>query len=180
MNRTMRHELFTDPGPDIRADAWHVPSMLYCQELDWTCALASVRSISGLEDLPPDAELAAGMGLSPGPVYSDALKASGILDRPGLDIIYGCDVPSVDVGYLWRLLSDGWNVMVDWMYSYDHWTVLLGYLAGDADPDFHEMVHWDPYCGETFRIRQGHFSSMWRSGSGARERDFVACRPARG
>lgn len=180
MNFDMKHELFPPEKLEIPYAASCMPPVLYAQGVDWTCALACVRSIaSGLAVLPDDGVLVRKMGLSPGPVYSGTIKRSGILDMPGIGVRYGCDVQDVSIRDLWRFLDHGWRVMVNWMYSYDHWTVLTAYIPVEKDPDYHVLQHWDPYCGEIFQIRAAHFSVMWQSGGNEGHRhDFIAVRDA--
>ena len=177
MNLNMTHELFPTCHLNTPCAVQNTPPNLYPQEIDWSCAFACLRSItSGIIALPADSQIITGLRLLPGPVYSDTIKAAGLLDRPELNARYGCD-EAIDVQALYDMLRDGWRLMVNWMYSYDHWTVLTEYIPETSDPDHHMMTHWDPYCGELFRIRQGHFSAMWLSGGNeTHQKDFIAVR----
>ncbi len=177
MNPGMVHELFPPDDYGELTNVACVPPVLYGQDLDWTCALACLRSIcSGILEFPSDADVVRRFGLRPGPIYSGWVKSSGILSVTGVEAAYGCDFPDAGIPDLWRYLRDGWRVMVNWMYSFDHWTVLMAYMALGDDPDYHDMLHWDPYCGEQLHVKEGHFSVMWKSGGTPNEHDFVAVR----
>lgn len=157
-----------------------VPPKLYPQMRDWTCALACLRSItSGIVDIGDDETLVKKFNLRPGPMYSEDIKRLGVLDcySNDIDIIYGFERSDFDIEGLWNLLRDGYRIMVEWMYSFDHWTILLGYFAVDEDADRHMMLMYDPYCGELFTIRAGHFEVMWKSAAeDGPVGDFIAIR----
>ena len=183
MNFDIKHEYFIPAQEkyEITRNVGVIPPVLYNQVLDWTCAIACLRSItSGLVDLGTDEEIVTKYGIKPGPLYSRDIKKLGILDSSELDIVYGCDksTDEVSLSYLWNLLNQGYRVMTDWMYSYDHWTVVLSYLVSEKDLCYHTITCYDPYCGETFNIRAGHFIVMWQSGeySSGITRDFIAVR----
>lgn len=180
MNLTMRSEYFPDESL-LSAMSWNISSMppaLYSQSRDWTCSLACLRSIaSGIADLGVEDDLIAAFHLEPGPYYSEDVKRLGILDQHDVDVVYGCDfaLSAKDVSSLWTYMSQGWRVMTNWMMSYDHWTVMLGYIKSRHGPDYDMWLYYDPYCDEVSMIRNAHFSSMWSSPGGI-ARDFIAVR----
>lgn len=154
------------------------PPRLYPQMRDWTCALACLRSLtSGIADIGDDEALIRKFDLTPGPLYSADIKRIGILGGVDTDIIYGSEHQGYGIEKLWNLLQSGYRIMLEWMYSFDHWTVLLGYYAIDEDADRHMMLMYDPYCGELFTIRAGHFEVMWKSSAeNGPVGDFIAVR----
>lgn len=159
-NATYRHK--------ITGNAAVFPQRLFGQERDWTCCLACVRSlVSGLVTVPAEDELIKRYGFVPGPIYSKQIKESGALNIQGLDVVYGCDEKdpeNLDPSVIWDLLDRGYRVMANWMMSYDHWTMMLGYIS-DEDPDKASFVYWCPYFLETRMVRAGDFESMWHGGA---------------
>lgn len=147
--------------------AAQVPAMFYKQERDWTCALACLRSLcSGIYPLDSEDRLIERYGFQPGPIYSKDIKAAEMLDEVILNVKYGCDeeLPErLDPSDVWHLLYDGYFVMVNWMQSFDHWTVVLGYFP-EQDPEKSQILYWCPYFNELRMVRAGDFEVMWHGG----------------
>lgn len=156
------------------------PLFLYMQERDWTCSIACIRSLlSSYNIKDSEDDYINKYKLNPGPYYSKDIKDLHMLDK--YYVTYGCDIPeSVKTPqFMYDLLSDNY-VMVETMYNYDHWLVVLGYLSNNENfIDKHKIILYDPYLN-TVRIENAEeFFGMWVSGQYTENniiKDFIAIR----
>lgn len=160
-------------------------SNMYRQERDWTCGLACVRTIAAdlAPGFPSEDDIVQKYQLTPGPLSSEDIKRLGLLELPGLEVQYGCDIAKpeeLDPSVIWSLISRGYRVMTEWMMSYDHWTVILGYFPDGHDQERSQLLYWCPYFGEMRMVRAGDFEVMWHGGLQRLGRpgpgDFIAVR----
>lgn len=114
----------------------------------------------------------------PGPHYSKDIKRMGILD--GYDAIYGCDCKDTDMDTVLSLMEKGYILMLEHMYNYAHWTVLLGfYPLHDNEIETTTMLMYDPYYDEVRLYNVDEFTGMWMDGGYTEpriEKDFIAVR----
>jgi len=154
------------------------PKKLFPQERDWTCAIASLRTLmSGFLDKVSDEEyLLEKYALKPGPHYSKDIKSYHILDE--YDVIYGCDNPDVDFDIILDRFTEGYFIMLQSMINYSHWTVLLGYYpSSENNPEMSKLLMYDPYYDEVRLFRVDEFISMWKDGDYENthiEKEFIA------
>lgn len=158
----------------------NAPKKLFPQETDWTCSIACIRTIlSGIiENVPSEEYYVNTYKMIPGPHYSGNIKELGILDE--YDVIYGCDETEKTFDKVLDYLENGYFIMLESMYNYSHWLVLLGYYPlGDDDLEKSRLLMYDPYYDETRLFSVDEFISMWIDGNYAQtkvERDFIALR----
>lgn len=162
-----------------------VPKHLLRQERDWTCALACVRTaLTCFLDAPPsEGALIERGGFRPGPLFSDDLMK--LLKTEEWELRCGCDAPEAELGDVIALLDEGYSVMLESMYNYSHWMVLLGYFAlGSGElAETDRLLCYDPYYHEVRLLNADEFSGMWLDGNHAKNGvrgDYLALRPARG
>ena len=176
----MSREHFFPKQPPLRHQTVNSnpPKQLYHQQTDWTCSIASIRSLlSGIcEQVPGEQELVERFRLKPGPHYSKDIKRIGILE--GYDVVYGCDQKDADFDTVLDLMENGYYVMVESMYNFAHWYVLMGYypIAGE-DIEKSTLLIYDPYYHNTRLLNTDEFIGMWIDGNFAAsgvERDFIA------
>lgn len=176
----MSRKHFFPKQPELRHQTVisNPPRQLFHQQTDWTCSIACIRSLlSGVsEQVPGEQELIERFGLKPGPHYSKDIKRIGILD--GYNAVYGCDQTDADFDTILDYLENGYYVMVESMYNYAHWYVLLGYypIAG-ADIEKSTLLIYDPYYHNTRLLNTDEFICMWIDGNFAAsgvEKDFIA------
>jgi len=150
---------------------------LFQQERDWTCAVACIRSImSGLVTIIPSEDNVVDLyNLVPGPLYSKDIKKLGILKD--FDVKYGCDNINVSFDMILSYLENGYHIMVESMYNYAHWMVLLGYYPLRGGIEKSELLLYDPYYDRVRLVIVDEFLSMWIDGNHTEnmiEKDFVA------
>ena len=156
------------------------PKTFYRQETDWTCSIACIRTMmSGfLTQVPGEEELVQQFQLTPGPHYSKQIKERQIL--AAYDAIYGCDLEKPDFAQVIQLMAEGYYVMLESMYNYAHWYVLLGYYPlEDQDIEKSKLLIYDPYYNEVRLLNADEFLSMWIDGDYEHTRvkhDFIALR----
>lgn len=156
------------------------PRELFPQETDWTCAVACIRTmLSGVtEHVPTEQEFVQMCGMKPGPHYSKEIKEGGLLEQ--YDVVYGCDADRKDFDMILDYMEEGYYMMLECMYNYAHWMVLLGYypLEG-SDIERSKLLMYDPYYDQVRLMHVDEFISMWIDGDFANsgvERDFIAIR----
>lgn len=160
---------------EMTGTALCAPRDLFRQERDWTCGVACLRTLmSGIVPVPSETLFVFNNHLTPGPLYSRDFKTlTGSADgafpallNPRLEVRYGCDDPerdALDESDVWVWLRDGWRVAVDWMMSFDHWCVIMGYFPLGS-PREHEVVFYDPYYDDIRLAHAPDLGVMWRSG----------------
>lgn len=156
------------------------PKRLFPQETDWTCSIACIRTIlSGvIENVPGEAYYVNTNEMRAGPYYSRDIKELGILNE--YDVIYGCDEKEKTFDRVLDYVEDGYFVMLESMYNYAHWFVLLGYYPlENGDVEKSRLLLYDPYYDETRLLSADEFLTMWIDGNFAQtkvEKDFIALR----
>lgn len=169
-HRELKHELVESK----------TPARLFPQETDWTCAIACIRTIlSGLQEhVPAEREFVEKYHLSPGPRYSRDIKALGLLEE--YDVIYGCDADGITFDTILDYMSQGYYIMVESMYNYAHWFVLMGYFPlNDRNVEHSRLLVFDPYYNKVRLLVTDEFISMWIDGDYEHSRvmrDFIAIR----
>lgn len=169
-HRELEHKLVESKTPD----------RLFPQETDWTCAIACIRTIlSGLQKhVPSEQEFVEKYHLAPGPRYSRDIKALGLLKE--YEVIYGCDAEEVTFDTILDYMSQDYYIMVESMYNYAHWFVLLGYFPfNDGNVEHSRLLVFDPYYNEVRLLIADEFISMWIDGNYEHSkviRDFIAIR----
>jgi len=156
------------------------PKKMYPQETDWTCSVACIRTLlSGfLDSVPSEEALVGAANLQPQPYYSKDIKALGLLNK--YDAVYGCDSPADNFDAILDYVEDGYFVMLECMYNYAHWFVLLGYYPlknGNAEES--KLMIYDPYYDEVRLLRVDEFITMWIDGNHETtkvEKDYIAVR----
>lgn len=183
MSKKRKYDFYEPKQLARREAAVCTPRRLYRQERDWTCSVACLRSmLSGfLDTVPTEEDLVEGWKLTPQPYFSKDIKALGMLED--YEVIYGCDQPDRDFDQVLDCLGQGWYVMVESMYNYAHWFVLLGYypLEGE-DTEASRLLVYDPYYHETRLLNTDEFMAMWLDGNHGQngvEKDFIALRQRR-
>ena len=149
---------------------------LFRQERDWTCSIACLRSILSSKDIyVSEDDIIDSEKLQPGPHYSKEIKDWGILKS--VDFKCGAIDQFTEDGIatkLYKLLSDGYCIMIDTMINYDHWLVILGIFPNGSNTT---ILLYDPYYNEEKLMRFGEVCSMWISGDFANNGvkfDYVA------
>lgn len=156
----------------------NAPKKLYPQETDWTCSVACIRTLlSGIiENVPSEEFYVETYEMKPGPHYSKDIKKLGILDE--YDVIYGCDEKDKTFDKMLDYVEDGYFVMLECMYNYQHWFVFLGYYPlKDCDVEESRLLVYDPYYDETRLLSVDEFISMWIDGEFGHtqvKEDFIA------
>lgn len=175
-----RNEYFEPRKLEHRLVECNAPGKLFPQETDWTCAIACIRTmLSGLQShVPSEREFVEKYHLSPGPRYSRDIKALKILD--GYDAVYGCDEKNITFDKILDYMSQGYYIMLESMYNYAHWFVLLGYFPlEDGNVEHSRLLVFDPYYNEVRLLIADEFISMWIDGNYEHSKviqDFVAVR----
>lgn len=153
------------------------PRTLCPQQTDWTCALACIRTmLSGfLDTLPSEESLVEEYRLEPGPHYSREIKESGMLRA--YQAVYGCD-GEVSFDQILDYLDQGYYVMLESMYNYAHWMVLLAYypLKG-GEVEASRLLFYDPYYDQIRSLILDEFLNMWQDGGWQKngiQKDFIA------
>ena len=179
--RCMRkREMFEPNYVECRNIVMSKVSELYKQERDWTCSVACIRTIlSGYVDKVEDEDyFVSTYKLKPGPYYSKDVKKLKILKA--YDVVYGCDCINVSFDVLLTLMENGYSIMVESMYNYAHWFVILGYYPlREKDVEKSMLLVYDPYYDEVRLIRADEFINMWIDGNYVNtkiEKDFIAIR----
>lgn len=155
-----------------------VPLQLLPQETDWTCSIACIRTIlSGIiKNVPSEQELIKCYSLSPGPHYSKDIEKYGILDS--YDVIYGCNLEQKSFDLVLDYMREGYFLMLESMYNYAHWMVLLGFFPIDnSDIEKSKLLFYDPYYNQVRMLCVDEFISMWIDGNhkdNGIEKDFIA------
>ena len=152
---------------------------LYKQERDWTCSLACIRTLLSSRDKKVYTEdyYIDKFRLKPGPYYSKNIKKIGILKD--FDVKYGCDSKNTNFDTVLNLMSEGYAVMLEWMYNYSHWMVLLGYYRLGSNIENNLITCFEPYYNQVRTINVDEFIGMWVDGDYKKsnvEKDFIAIR----
>lgn len=175
-----KSEFFSPYTLEHRNTVSNVPKYLYKQERDWTCSLACIRSIlsSITDNVPKEDELINKLDLKPGPYYSKDIRKLGLLNT--YTTVYGCSDKDADFDKLLSYMEQGYYVMIETMFNYAHWFVLLSYFPGEkGDPEKSRVVVYDPYYDTTRLLITDEVVSMWVDGDHAEtkvEKDFIAIR----
>lgn len=143
----------------------------YKQERDWTCSIASLRTIlsSALKEVPDENYFIERYKLEPGPIYSRDICNWDILEH----VEFGSSKYSpidgnMPANMLHGLLMRGYSVMLNTMFSYDHWIVVLGiYPNGEDSIDKVQVVYYDPYYNKTCITSMEELVDVWYSGMNA-------------
>lgn len=169
----------------IKYNILHAPRKVFCQERDWTCSIACIRSLlSGvlsLEEVPDEGSVITRYKLQPGPYYSKDIKEWGIFDDLAISkVIYGCDFAFNNTSQedILRLLNRDFYIMVESMINYSHWLVLLGFTCAD-DREHCQVLSYDPYYNKMRVDIADEFFSMWHDGDHEKtgiHHDFIAIR----
>lgn len=151
---------------------------LYRQEQDWTCSIACIRTLlSGFLPHVDSEEFFLEMyRMKPGPYYSKDIKRLGVLTW--YDTVYGCDVKGKNFDLVLRLMQQGYGVMLESMYNYAHWMVLMGFFPAE-DFERAKLLMYDPYYDEVRLLNADEFLGMWMDGDHEKngvEKDFIAVR----
>lgn len=151
------------------------PPKLYQQKKDWTCAVACIRSIlSAFNIFMPEDDIVSEYSLNPHPLFSKDIKKLNIFEDN--DVIYGCNISNekIDINYLINLLYDDYYIMIETMFSYSHWMILLGYYNFG---EIKTLIFYDPYYNELKKFNLEEFYVMWKDGNYNKNKiikDFIA------
>ena len=173
-----KHELFEQNNLKHNEVVVSAPKKLYPQETDWTCSVACIRTmLSGITyNVPEEMEIVRQNNMKPGPYYSRDIKKLGLLDN--YDVVYGCDKEKADMDMVLDMVQNGYYVMLECMYNYAHWMVLLGYYPlENSDIEKSELLMYDPYYDKIRLLSADEFISMWIDGNYENTkviRDFIA------
>lgn len=154
------------------------PIFLYPQETDWTCSIACIRTLlSGiLNNVPGEIEFIDKYNLIPGPYFSKDIKKLGILNE--YDVVYGCDNKDKNFDMILDLMEDDYYIMLECVYNYGHWVVLLGYYPlQNCDIESSNILVYDPYYDTVRLLNVDEFITMWFDGGHIEngiKRDFIA------
>ncbi len=179
MNRLKEYFLEdNEEFPNININ--NTPPKFYRQERDWTCSIACLRTLlSGIQDkVESENEFIIKYKFEIEPHYSKDIKYRNIF-TDDLKVIYGCDHKNTSIKQLFSYMEDGYYIMVESMYNYAHWFVLLGYYAIGDDPEKHKISIYDPYYDEVRFLNADEFSGMWLDGDHEKTKvykDFIAIR----
>lgn len=138
---------------------------LHKQHRDWTCSVACLRTI--LCTTLDENWFIDKFNMKPGPYYSKDLKViADTFNR--FKFTFGCDDDCKDAfskfTKLLLMLESGWSVMIETMYNYGHWLVVLGYFPhGDQFSDC-DILLWDPYLNKVRLENVEEVISMWIDG----------------
>ena len=170
-----KNELFQKTA-GLSESTGNIPPLLIPQERDWTCSLGCIRTIcSAFGKIPPEEELIEQGGFMPGPLFSDDIKASGILKE--YDAVYGCDKEETSLRDMTDYLSKGYFVMTESIHNGGHWMVLLAILAtGGSDLEKQSILLYDPYYDRSRLIIADEYDSMWYDANRDIMHDFIAIR----
>ncbi len=170
-----KKELF-QKSEGLKMSAGRIPPQLIPQERDWTCSLGCIRTIcSAISDVPSEEELIKRGCFTPGPLYSEDFKNSGILGS--YDVIYGCDTKEASLAQIGGFLNDGYYVMTESIHNGGHWMVLLALLAtGGSDLEKQSILLYDPYYDRSRLIIADEYESMWYDANKGIVHDFIAIR----
>lgn len=172
------HEFFKVENLSHKNTVVSAPKKMFPQETDWTCSVACIRTIlSGfLPEVPEEASFVDTYHLVPGPHYSRDIKRLNMLDE--YDVVFGCDCEDISFDRILDYVEEGYGVMLECMYNYAHWFVLLGYYPlEDGDIEKSKLLVYDPYYDEVRLLRTEEFINMWIDGNYENtriEKDFIA------
>lgn len=178
MRRLREH--FTYDEPSTYTSASNTPSELYPQERDWTCSVACIRTIlSGVtKNIPSENEFLEKYNIEIGGHYVDEFIEKNML-FPAEEIRTHHDYKLDEIGLplLNKLLGEKYFIMVECMYNYAHWVVVLGYYAvrERQDTEEHKILIYDPYYNEVRMVIADELLTMWCDPEG-HEKEFVAIR----
>jgi hypothetical protein len=153
------------------------PPVFYPQEKDWTCFLGCIRTIlTGItEDIPSEEEFVEKYQLEKKPYFSEDIKNSEMLKD--YSVMYGCDDPLVSFDDILLHCREGYYVMLETMYNFSHWFVLLGYYPSHNDVEISRILVYDPYYDEVRLLNLDEFLGMWIDGDFPHtkvEKDYIA------
>lgn len=154
------------------------PRHMFPQERDWTCAIACIRTlISGLATtVPSEDKIIQDFNIQPGALYSKDIKDLKILWA--YDAIYGCDKPNITFDDIIEYMDSGRFVMIECLYNYAHWLVLLGYYpSDDCNIEHSRLLVYDPYYDCVRLEHTDEVMTMWIDGNFTVtnvQKDFIA------
>lgn len=157
-----KRELFDKLELNHKEVISHTPSNMFPQERDWTCAFACIRTIlsNKQEVLLTEDELINEYKLQTGPYYSKDIKALEMLNYR--DTIYGCDIEKKNFDQILDYLEQGYGVMLESLYNYAHWMVLMGYYPiSKGELEKSKILVFDPYYNEVRLLNTEEFINMW-------------------
>lgn len=175
----------SDPVVDYQIkNITNCPVKFYRQTRDWTCSFACIKTI--LSSVDPNRnfdvdKLISDLNLIPNAFYSKDIKSLSILHN--YDVVYGCDEENknYEIEKLIDLLNKGFYIMVETMYNYGHWLVLIGIVSFEPynDTSKAKVIMYDPYldCIRTENCEE--FVGMWVDGDWQTtniEKDYIAIR----
>lgn len=175
-------EYFGEYKGKAQATVANFPKKLHRQERDWTCSIACLRTIlSGVMDEVPDENYFIDtFKMAPGPYYSKDIKNREMIT--GCESLFSCDLESKDItiDMIGDLLQRGYYVMVESMYNYAHWYVIMGYCAVENETNLekHKLLIYDPYYNEVRLLNVDEFSGMWCDADN-HVKEFIAVRQNR-
>lgn len=51
-------------------------------------------------------------------------------------------------GFFDDYVKNGWSIMVNWLMSYDHWCVILGWFTEEEHPSEHIVLFYNHYYND--------------------------------
>lgn len=94
------------------------------------------------------------------------------------DFAFGCDDDCEDTfrkfTTLLTMLESGWSIMMETMYNYGHWLVLLGYYPNGKNLSDCNILLWDPYLNKVRLENAEEVISMWIDGDHRVVNDYIA------
>lgn len=173
MQREYFGEIMNTPIDNIITDNRAI--ILHKQHKDWTCSIACLRTILGTslsEDWFIDR-----FHMQPGPYYSKDLKAAADTFNE-FKFAFGCDDDCKDAfskfTKLLTMLESDWSIMIETMYNYGHWLVLLGYYPNGKNLSDCNILLWDPYLNKIRLENAEEVISMWIDGDHKAMNDYIA------
>lgn len=174
-----QREYFAAPTNGVlRCCVTRAPEQLCRQERDWSCAVACIRTITNSPKT--ETEIVEEFNLTPGPHYSSELTTCGIIDTKLFDIRTNVDTPNEStIDELIEMMDDGYSIMVEWLISQEHWTVVLGYyVVGDpTDAEQHVFLMYDPYYDKVRLVNADEFRGMWFTYDSREYGLYIAVKP---
>lgn len=154
--------------------------MLHKQDRDWTCSIACLKTILCITH--PEDWFIDTFHMEPGPFFSKDLKMVRNYFK-AYKFVFGSDDTTKDpiekFIKILLMVENGWSVMIETMYNYSHWLMILGfYPHGDEFSDC-DILLWDPYLGKTRLENAEEVISMWIDGDFEHtnvKNDYIAVR----
>ena len=151
---------------------------VFRQERDWTCSLASFRTLlSGylpLCDILSEDEYISKYNITKGPYNSRDMYNTGLLDIVPYKAGFKYPCPETNQAVFLTDLLEDHNVMIECMINAAHWIVLLGYVKlGSLEDDY--FIYYDPYYHQVRNIIADELITMWYDvGTSPLQRDYIA------